>query len=539
MLHTLNDRNLAIPSFLAVLLLCGTFAGVTAAPVRATTFDWSQVTWNPGDLSHTYTLADSTVVTFTVTTAANGSFGTSPYKDGPPAPLGPMNQLGTLLDLGILFDPNLNQGMSPVIITMTLSPARSGVSFEISDVDTSGSGATLRIDQVVVACDGAAPSSLTAKTVTPVFSISGGNTATADGVHSVDGTSDDGTAVVHCGPGSVSTVKITYNETSGVFDPPERGIGVFGALQFNSPQADLAITKTDGVTNAIPGQPVTYTITASNAGPNPAPGSTVVDTFPAACTSVAWTCTGAGGGTCTASGVGNLNDTVNLPVGGSVTYSATCAISATATGSLTNTATVAPPAAIHDPTPGNNSATDTDTLVTGAVVGGTKSASGAPFAVGSTVTYTVVLTNSGSSPQGDNPGPEFTDMLPTQLTLLSASASSGTAVATIGTNTVTWNGAIPVGGSVTITITATILAGAAGSTITNQGWIFYDSNGDNINDKMVPTDDPVVVGANNPTVFLVPSQPVTDIPTLSDLGLLALGLTLLLAGMSVLRRKRA
>jgi hypothetical protein len=71
---------------------------------------------------------------------------------------------------------------------------------------------------------------------------------------------------------------------------------------------------------------------------------------------------GAGGGTCTASGSGNINDTANLPTGGSVTYTASCAISASATGTLSNTATVAAPGGVTDPTPGNNSATDTDTL---------------------------------------------------------------------------------------------------------------------------------------------------------------------------------
>ena len=48
-----------------------------------------------------------------------------------------------------------------------------------------------------------------------------------------------------------------------------------------APQADLAITKTDGVTTATAGGSVTYTITASNAGPSNATGATVADTFPA------------------------------------------------------------------------------------------------------------------------------------------------------------------------------------------------------------------------------------------------------------------
>lgn len=129
-----------------------------------------------------------------------------------------------------------------------------------------------------------------------------------------------------------------------------------------APTADLAITKTDGVASVNAGGSTTYTITASNAGPDAVTGATVADTFPAACTSVNWTCVGAGGGTCTAAGSGNISDSVNLPSGGSVTYTATCAVSSGASGSLVNTATVSAPAGTTDPTPGNNSATDTDTI---------------------------------------------------------------------------------------------------------------------------------------------------------------------------------
>ena len=70
------------------------------------------------------------------------------------------------------------------------------------------------------------------------------------------------------------------------------------------------------------------------------------------------------------------------------------------------------------------------------------------FQVGGTVTYTVVLTNNGTGNQADNAGNEFTDVLPAGLTLVSATATSGTAVATVGTNTVTWNGSLaPLGGT--------------------------------------------------------------------------------------------
>jgi uncharacterized repeat protein (TIGR01451 family) len=125
--------------------------------------------------------------------------------------------------------------------------------------------------------------------------------------------------------------------------------------------ADLSISTTDGVTSATPGANVTYTIVANNAGPDAVSGVTVADSFPAACTAVSWTCASSGGGTCAASGSGNINDaSVVLPVGASVTYTAVCSISASATGTLSNTATVS--SSTTDPTPGNNAATDTDTV---------------------------------------------------------------------------------------------------------------------------------------------------------------------------------
>ena len=122
----------------------------------------------------------------------------------------------------------------------------------------------------------------------------------------------------------------------------------------------------------------------------------MADTFPASLTCT-WTCVGAGGGTCTAAGSGNLNDTVNLPAGGSVTYTASCTIAAAATGTLSNTATVAVPAGVTDPAPGNNSATDVTTIIPGADLTITKSHTG-NFTQGQTGTYTLTVSNTGGSP---------------------------------------------------------------------------------------------------------------------------------------------
>lgn len=66
-------------------------------------------------------------------------------------------------------------------------------------------------------------------------------------------------------------------------------------------------------------------------------------------------------------------------------------------------------------------------------------------------------------------------MLPAGVTLVSATATIGTAVANTGTNTVTWNGGLPNGGSVAITIEVTVDAdNATGATVSNQGTINFE-----------------------------------------------------------------
>jgi uncharacterized repeat protein (TIGR01451 family) len=187
--------------------------------------------------------------------------------------------------------------------------------------------------------------------------------------------------------------------------------------------ADLAITKTDGVTTATPGGSVTYTITASNAGPSNATGATVVDTFPASLT-CSWTCVGAGGGTCTPSGSGNINSTVNLPAGGSVTYTASCAISAAATGTLSNTATVAAPGGVTDPAPANNSATDTDTLSASADLAITITDGVTTATPGGSVTYTITASNAGPS---NVTGATVADTFPASLTCMWTCVGAGEA----------------------------------------------------------------------------------------------------------------
>jgi uncharacterized repeat protein (TIGR01451 family) len=136
-----------------------------------------------------------------------------------------------------------------------------------------------------------------------------------------------------------------------------------GADEFPGAQADLSITKDDGVTSVSPGTAVHYTITLANNGPSSVALAPVTDTVPAALTGVTWTCTAPGGSVCgAASGSGNINTTVSLPMGGSATFTLNGTVAANASGTLANTATVATPAGTTDTNTANNSATDSDTI---------------------------------------------------------------------------------------------------------------------------------------------------------------------------------
>ncbi|WP_346288678.1 IPTL-CTERM sorting domain-containing protein [Zoogloea sp.] len=321
---------------------------------------------------------------------------------------------------------------------------------------------------------GNAPGTVVADTFPATFTGSwtcvgaGGGSCTASGSGSISDTVNlpAGASVTYTVSGTVGAGATgTLSNTATV----AAGVGVTDPIPGNNSatdtdtlvqQADLSITKTDGVATASPGGSVTYTITASNAGPGNAPGSTVADTFPAILTG-SWTCVGAGGGTCTAAGSGSIHDTVNLPAGGSVTYTVSATIGAGATGTLSNTATVSVSGGVTDPNPANNSATDTDTLSPRADLSITKTDGVTTAAPGGSVTYTITASNAGPS---NAPGSTVVDTFPAILTgtWTCVGAGGGTCTAA-GSGSINDTVNLPAGGSVTYTVSATISAGATGT----------------------------------------------------------------------------
>ena len=142
---------------------------------------------------------------------------------------------------------------------------------------------------------------------------------------------------------------------------PQLGLFDRGADEVGATSADLGITKDDGVTSVNPGTVVHYTIVVNNAGPDAATG-TVTDTVPAALTGATWTCAGTGCGA--AGGSGSIAASpVSLAAGASVTFTLNATVAVSAALSVSNTASVAITGTTTDPAPGNNSATDTDSIV--------------------------------------------------------------------------------------------------------------------------------------------------------------------------------
>jgi uncharacterized repeat protein (TIGR01451 family) len=124
-----------------------------------------------------------------------------------------------------------------------------------------------------------------------------------------------------------------------------------------TPAADLSVTVTDGTTTVVPGSSDTYTITVNNNGPDTVSSLTLTDAIPAALLNPNF-----------APSVGAYDVVTGvwsglaLANGQSVSLTLTGTIDPNATGSLTNTVTVSPPAGTPDTNPANDTASDTDTL---------------------------------------------------------------------------------------------------------------------------------------------------------------------------------
>lgn len=197
-----------------------------------------------------------------------------------------------------------------------------------------------------------------------------------------------------------------------------------------TPAVSLTISKTDNRTAIEAGETLTYAVVVGNNGPSAVIGLTVTDYFSDALTNISWECIASSGSSCAVSGVktGNISTEVNLNPAGSATFSIQARVKNSASGVLTNTASLISPI---NPAVNNKTATDTTNIVPKADLA--VSVSAPLSATTSTqVTLTITVTNQGPS---NVTGLTLVDGLPTGATYLSS--DPGEPVCTILGNTLT------------------------------------------------------------------------------------------------------
>lgn len=161
-------------------------------------------------------------------------------------------------------------------------------------------------------------------------------------------------------------------------------------------EADLAISKTNGVDEVLACLPTSYEITVTNNGPCPVATARVTDDFPEALL-----------------GAIDLEEEVSLPAGGSVTYTVSGEVAENATGNLENTACVAIESLpdVIDRDPSNNCSTVRDPIgKQDTDLAATKMTTSQVMA-GGLVTYDILITNAGPAKADATVTDEFAEEL--------------------------------------------------------------------------------------------------------------------------------
>jgi uncharacterized repeat protein (TIGR01451 family) len=169
-------------------------------------------------------------------------------------------------------------------------------------------------------------------------------------------------SIVVVAPGAATTLDNAVSVSAAEADPFPLNNTDIESTTVNDPPvtltADLSIVKSDADVTAVPGEPLTYSVTVSNLGPHAVVGATVQDNFPPPLAGVVWTCSASPGSTCPGSGSVNIDDPVDLLSGGSAVFTATGTLAWGTLGPLSNTATVTAPGDVLDPNLSNNTFTE-------------------------------------------------------------------------------------------------------------------------------------------------------------------------------------
>ncbi len=247
---------------------------------------------------------------------------------------------------------------------------------------------------------------------------------------------------------------------------------------------DLRLSKSVLPTDVKKGDTVVYTIGITNVGPEDVALTQVTDGLPPA---VAYGSHGATTGTY--SDVTGIWDIGDLAVGAAGTLTITGTVNSGYGGlSITNTADIT---RMNRPdtneTDNTASAVFTVQLADLAVL---KSVTPTSTTEGASVDFTIHLTNNGPD---DATGIEVTDLFPAGLSYDSSVPSQGFYASGTGIWTV---GGVTNGGSASLTITATALAGSGGTTLTNTVDITASSHDDPVLTNNTASAELVVLGCD-------------------------------------------
>ena len=200
--------------------------------------------------------------------------------------------------------------------------------------------------------------------------------------------------------------------------------------------ADLVISKTDGVTSVTAGGSTTYTMVVTNNGPFAVTNPVIQDPAVVGIVQKALTCTASTNATCPTAGnltVANLKAGLaipSIPVGESVTFTLTADISKTS-GTVDNVATIT--STIGDPDLSNNTATDSNTVTAPTAITATTAPKEARFTAvpniptivrGSTGNQLVTITNNGPD-SATNAIATFTPVTQTGVSVTGVSVVGG------------------------------------------------------------------------------------------------------------------
>jgi uncharacterized repeat protein (TIGR01451 family) len=237
--------------------------------------------------------------------------------------------------------------------------------------------------------------------------------------------------------------------------------------------ADVSITKS-GPPAATAGTNVSYTVTASNTGPQDAASVTITDTLPAGTTFVSATQNSGPSLTCTTPAPDSVVCSGGpLGVGATASITIVVATSPSATLPITNNASIA--ASPADPDLSDNSASATTNLMAPTDLTIAKTAGAGPVVAGGPAQFTITVANAGTATAL---AATVTDALPAGMSLVSTTPSQGTCSGT--TTIVCTLGSINVAASATIALNVTLPATAG--PVTNVATVTSSNDGNPAND---------------------------------------------------------